>query len=1095
MSQKYEKLKTLLKELFQLDEPDLDFGLYRIMHAKSAEVTQFLDKDLLPQVQEAFTFYKTADKAELEKELAKVIEQAQALGADPETLPKVKDLRSKLANEAVDIGALESEVYDHLFGFFRRYYSDGDFLAKRVYKPGVYAIPYEGEEVTLYWANKDQYYIKTGEYLRDYAFRLRPDDEKDSMRVHFRLADAAEGEHGNVKAVEGKDRVFILVAPGQSGHDFLAVKDGELSIRFEYRPATLTDWPENLREGKTKPPSQKDLISLAKDLVLAVSDPSLTAWIAALGKPHITVSDEKAEYTRLEAHLRRYSARNTFDYFIHKDLADFLRRELDFYIQNEVMHLDDVENETAPRVEQYLSKVRVIRTIAKKIIDFLGQLEDFQKKLWLKRKFVVETNYCITLDRIPEQFYSVIAANDAQREEWVQLFGIDEIVEDLVSPKYTAPLEVAFLKAHPHLSVDTRHFDQRFVETLIGSIPAADGGLTFDGLCIMGENFHALSLLQRRYLGQLSSIYIDPPYNTDATPIVYKNGYRHSSWLSLIDNRLELAMPLLSESGILCVTIDDVEVHALRCLIEASLPQYEVFGVAPIKNNPAGRTGTVGFSVCHEYAIFYGLPDTARVGRLEHSDAQKARYKESDEFGAFEWTNFRKHGGLNTYRTKRPRQFYPIYVCGERIRIPKMEWDEGARAWTILEAPESSEEVLLPIDENERERIWDFVAETANANIPHFKVRKDSRGQTAVYRKWRLNDEGLLPQTWWDKSEYSAAEYGTNLLTNMFGETHRFTFPKSLYAVMDCLKVSGLRNNPEGVVLDYFGGSGTTAHAVIALNRADGGSRSYILVDMAEYFDSALMPRIRKAAYAAEWKDGKPKTHNSGTSHAMKYIRLESYEDALNNLELRRTSKQQSLLDAAEAQQVNGLREQYLLRYMLDVETRGSQSLLNVQAFTDPTAYKLKVKRAGSDESREVSVDLLETFNWLIGLTVHGIGAPQSFEANFERDSEKRLQLKGKLKQSAKGPWWFRIVEGTTPDGRKTLIVWRKLTGTPDQDNLVLDVWMKDRLKISTKDFEFDLIYVNGDNNLENLKTADDTWKVRLIEEDFHRLMFDAGGV
>ena len=193
MSQKFEKLKTLLKELFQLDQPDLDFGLYRIMHAKSAEVSQFLDKDLLPQVKAAFGAYKSADKAEIEKDLAKAVEQAQSLGVDPETTQKVKDLRAKLASEAVDLGQLESEVYDHLFSFFRRYYSEGDFLAKRVYKRGVYAIPYEGEEVTLHWANKDQYYIKTSEYLRDYAFRLRPNDEKNPMRVHFRLVDVAEG--------------------------------------------------------------------------------------------------------------------------------------------------------------------------------------------------------------------------------------------------------------------------------------------------------------------------------------------------------------------------------------------------------------------------------------------------------------------------------------------------------------------------------------------------------------------------------------------------------------------------------------------------------------------------------------------------------------------------------------------------------------------------------------------------------------------------------------------------------------------------------------------------------------------------------------
>ena len=150
MSQKYEKLKTLLKELFQLDQPDLDFGLYRVMHAKSAEITQFLDNELLPQVKDAFALYQSADKAELEKQLSKVIAGVETAEMNPDDSPTVKDLRARLASEAVDIGALESEVYDHLYSFFRRYYSEGDFLAKRVYKPGVYAIPYEGEDVTLH---------------------------------------------------------------------------------------------------------------------------------------------------------------------------------------------------------------------------------------------------------------------------------------------------------------------------------------------------------------------------------------------------------------------------------------------------------------------------------------------------------------------------------------------------------------------------------------------------------------------------------------------------------------------------------------------------------------------------------------------------------------------------------------------------------------------------------------------------------------------------------------------------------------------------------------------------------------------------------
>ena len=1097
MSQRYEKLKTLLKELFQLDQPDLDFGLYRIMHAKSAEVSRFLDEDLLPQVKTAFGQYRTADKAKTEKDLAKAIDQATRLGVDPETTKLVKELRARLKSDAADIGALESEVYDHLFSFFRRYYAEGDFLARRVYKPGAYAIPYEGEEVTLHWANKDQYYIKTSQYLRDYAFRLRPDEDKKPMRVRFQLTDVAEGEHGNVKAVEGKSRMFILTAPGESGHDFIAEEDRgqgrELVIGFEYRPATLTDWPVDERGEKKKPPVQKELIALATKCVLAVTGTEYSPWIAELAKPQVMASGDTADYSRLEAHLRRYTARNTFDYFIHKDLGAFLRRELDFYIKNEVMHLDDVENESAPRVEQYLSKIKVIRRIARKIIDFLAQLEDFQKKLWLKKKFVMETRYCITVGSIPEALYSEIAANDAQRLEWVNLYAIDEIKGDLTTAGYSSPLKREFLKGHPTLVLDTRHFGSGFTARLLEAIGDVDEQA--DAVLFHSENAQALALGQRRHREGISALYIDPPYNTDASAINYKNGYRNSSWLALVAERLQKTAPLLHPDAVLCITIDDIELHNLRALMDATLGQYKMLGVVPIKNNPAGRTGTVGFSVCHEYALFYGLPGTARIGRLEHSEAQKARYKERDDISAFEWTNFRKHGGQNTYRLTRPRQFYPIYVKGDCLRLPAMEWDNGARTWKVLDPPRATEETLLPIDEDGRERIWDFVVETTRKNIPHLRVRKDSRGQIAIYRKWRLNEKGLLPQTWWDKSKYSAVAYGTNLLAHLFGETHKFAFPKSVHAVTDCLKVAGLRNDTEGVALDYFAGSGTTGHAVINLNREDGGRRKFILVEMGDYFDTVLVPRIKKVTFTPEWKDGKPKRlatpeEAERSPRILKVVRLESYEDALNNLETSRTYTQQLVLDDPEAKGTNGLKEQYILRYMLEIETRGSPSLLNVQAFTDPTAYKLKIKRPGSDESHEVNVDLLETFNWLIGLKVRHIAAPQTFSAVFKRDSEKRLRLKGRLKQEAGGPYRFRTVIGILPDGRRTLVIWRKLSGEPEQDNLVLDEWFV-RQGYSARDSEFDLIYVNGGNNLENLKVPDATWKVRLVEEDFHRLMFE----
>lgn len=308
--------------------------------------------------------------------------------------------------------------------------------------------------------------------------------------------------------------------------------------------------------------------------------------------------------------------------------------------------------------------------------------------------------------------------------------------------------------------------------------------------------------------------------------------------------------------------------------------------------------------------------------------------------------------------------------------------------------------------------------------------------------------------------------------------------------------MSGLRSGTEAAVLDYFAGSGTTGHAVINLNREDGGTRKFVLVEQGEYLHSVLLPRLKKVGFTPDWKDGKPKRLATSeeadrSPRLIKVLRLESYEETLNNLALRRSAQQQGVLELSAAQGADGLREQYLLRYQLDVESKGSQSLLNVGAFTDPTAYKLVVKTPGSDESREINVDLLETFNWLLGLTVQHITAPRSFNAAFLRDGQGRLQLDGRLRQDADGPWWFRTVTGTTPEGRKTLVVWRKLTGNAEQDNLVLDTWFKDKQVYSVRDGEFDLIYVNGDNTLENLRVDPETWKVRLIEEDFQRLMFD----
>ena len=1004
MATNFEKFQKLLEELFQLDQADLDFGIYRIMNQKRDEVVRFLEKDLLPQVKEAFSQYKSADKDELQKELDKLVKPITDAGMNPDDSPKVQELRQQMADSSVDITALENEVFSHLFSFFRRYYHEGDFLSLRRYKEGVYAIPYEGEEVKLHWANHDQYYVKSSEYFRDYIFTM-PSGKR--VRVHLV---AASTEQDNKKEAPGNERRFVLC-----NEDPIYEENGELFIRFEYRPD----------DGKKK---QDALNKEAIERVLGVE--GFEEWVRELSKPAPTKANPNR--TVLERHLTQYTARNTFDYFIHKDLGGFLRRELDFYIKNEVMHLDDIEHDTVPRVEQYLSKIKVIRRIAHKIIQFLEQLENFQKKLWLKKKFVVETNYCITLDRVSEELYPEIAANDAQREEWIRLFAIDEIGKDLNGPGLSIPLTIEFLSANQYLVLDTAFFSRDFVDRLLSYQDNFDAQI--DGILIHGENFNVLDHLATRHARAIDCVYIDPPYNTGGDGFCYKDSYQHSSWMSMLRERLAQLSRVTNDSATFFSSIDDNEACRLRMILDELFGEDCFEAQIIIQSNRRGQTYK-SIAKTHEYLLAYGLGVNSKLLELPRDNDGD----DADERGSFELWELRnrnpKFGRFN-----RPKLFFPIYVD------PNSVGGDGLAEVSLSQSSKFTVGVL-PRNSRGEDSCWRWGQDKVAACLAEGN-REVLVGKQKVSEKWgiyqKARKDGKKAKTiWTDTSvinERGTVEVGSLGFTD-------FGFPKPLGLIKQVVTIGC---DSEGCVLDCFAGSGTTGHAVIDLNRGDGGQRKYILVEMGSYFDTVMKPRIEKAIYSQDWDAGNP-VDRHGVSHCLKYIHLESYEDALNNLELKRTDQQVTLINEDK-----GLREQYLLSYMLDVESRGSQSLLNVDSFRNPDQYKLKVERNG--ETQLVNVDLVETFNWLLGLTVKHIDV-----------------IRG-----------VRVAEGTNPEGERVLVLWRTLD---DTDNDTLDEWFR-KQDYNTKDQEYDLIYVNGDNNLENLRRTDQTWKVRLIEEEFQRLMF-----
>ena len=336
---------------------------------------------------------------------------------------------------------------------------------------------------------------------------------------------------------------------------------------------------------------------------------------------------------------------------------------------------------------------------------------------------------------------------------------------------------------------------------------------------------------------------------------------------------------------------------------------------------------------------------------------------------------------------------------------------------------------------------------------------------------------------------------GEKELTNLFGKTRIFGGPKPTTLISRFFQQSSVSNE---LVCDFFAGSGTTGEALIKLNHNDKVRRKFILIEMGDHFKTILKPRIQKVVYSKDWKDGKP-VSREGLSHCFKTLRLESYEDTLNNLILKADSSR----DTALANNAD-LQRDYLLNYFLDVETQASQSLLNIANFRDPTAYKMNIKKPGSEEQRLQAIDLIETFNWLIGLWVSNIAAPHSFSAEFEReqdpdlpkDQKTRLICK-RLKVDDHGDYWFRLIEGYTlkvPGDETskvaTLIIWRKQTADAEKDNVVLQKFLMDKLGISPRAQTYDVIYINGSHTLPNPVVEGEKTKVRLIEEAFHNAMW-----
>ncbi len=509
-------------------------------------------------------------------------------------------------------------------------------------------------------------------------------------------------------------------------------------------------------------------------------------------------------------------------------------------------------------------------------------------------------------------------------------------------------------------------------------------------------------------------------------------------------DRTSLSRGLLNEKGVFLHHIDENEHSNASTLLTQIFGSENRFGDIIWKNSSKNDEAYV--SMQHEYII----------GAVKNSSINKGDFTERKEgleeiYSAFE--KFKKQF-KNDWKAihQAALDWYNTFPDSNPIRSSKhYSWmdEKGVYFAADISGPNYGQYVFDVYHPTTGVKVkmpgsgWRFPEETMRQRVKDKLVHFNDNANVVPNNKTYLKDTENQSLT---SIKYKDGRVASKVLASLFNDKV-FSNPKDFELTGRLLRSLNLSDLS---VIDYFAGSGTTGHATINLNRDDKGSRKYILVEMGNYFDTVTKPRIQKVTYSKEWKDGRP-VNRDGISQCFKYIRLESYEDTLNNLAIKQNDTQLKVLDANST-----FKEGYMLNYMLDVEAQ--DSLLNLDWFVNPFDCYLNITR--NNEMQPTKVDLVETFNYLIGIVIENYAAPKE---------------------------GYIVVTGKTLDGDKILVVWRDCN---QHDNASLNTFLE-KSKYNPLDSEYDRIYVNGDNNVENLKVGDERWKVILIEEEFKNRMFE----
>jgi len=723
-------------------------------------------------------------------------------------------LQEDIEKAAEPFPEFKEELFDKLYTFFQRYFSESGSIYFR-YTPihqNVYEKVYtDDKDVILFWKTHMLYYVKTDRLFKNLEVEIPACADASASRDGYKFFfDVSTLEHK--RANEKREIIYKFKEKKE---------DGTLVFNVYYSE----------KGRKTK------IIDILK-----------------------TLKKEKMEISEdvIERAFRVFEKQSEVDYFINKNAKEFLKEQFNIWLYQYVFSGE------SDWTEKRIKQLQTLKDIAFKIIDFISQFEDELVKIWNKPKFVLNSNYVITLDRIASAHHSERSEESLkliekilkhknfseQVKEWKALgivtdeFRKNKIIENDLTGKHLS-------KKYKHLPVDTRYFKDLELE-ILGLFENLDESL--DGWLIKSENFQVLSTILPKFNGKVQTIYIDPPYNTGNDDFLYKDNYKHSTWLTMMENRLRVARELMKEEGVIFVSIGDEEIKNLNELMDIVFGTENKISLISRVMKTASDKGNF-FAPTIDYILNYAK-------NIERTPTYK------DEVDINLYPKIDKNG-------RRYRDDVALYQSGLVGERPSRYY---------IECPNGSK-VIPP-----EGRFWRWTKETFLKNLKAGKIvfKKTNKSplidENGNQAKWNI-----YTISYYDERQ----ERGTrprNLVTDFINRKGAdllkklglsYDYSKPVEMIHYLLKI--IQSLPNDIVMDFFAGSGTTAHAVMKLNKDNGGKRKFILIEMANYFDDIIVPRVKKIAFSFNWKEGKPRD-SDGIGIFFKYYKLEQYEDTLRKV-------------------------------------------------------------------------------------------------------------------------------------------------------------------------------------------------------------------